>query len=109
MADDAATPTAEMAANAKRGLQLREQHNRGGTEVGVARAEALAARTPQSPEEVVKIASYFARHSVDKDAPKFGDEDDPSAGYVAWLLWGGDAGQEWAKTHKEQYDAVQKG
>lgn len=109
MPEDVVKPTAEMAANAKRGLALREKHNRGGTEVGVARAEGLAARKPLPPGEIAKIASYFARHAVDKEAPKFGNDDDPSAGYIAWLLWGGDAGQDWAQKHKEKNDAVQKG
>jgi hypothetical protein len=42
--------------------------------------------------------SYFSRHEVDKDAPGFreGEGGFPSAGRVAWDLWGGDAGYEWA-------------
>jgi hypothetical protein len=44
------------------------------------------------------MTSYFARHALDKKAKDFGKDDDPSAGYVAWLLWGGDAGRDWAKT-----------
>ena len=86
-------PTAAMAANAERGLKLREQHNRGGTEVGVNRARQLAAREPLSDDDVKSMYSYFARHEVDKQAPHFGDRDEPSAGYIAWLLWGGDEGK----------------
>jgi hypothetical protein len=37
-------PTTEMASNAARGLELREKHGRGGTEIGVARS----ARTKNS-------------------------------------------------------------
>jgi hypothetical protein len=37
-------PTLKMAANAKRGLKLRETFNRGGTEIGVKRAHQLADR-----------------------------------------------------------------
>lgn len=106
MADDHPKPTAEVARNARHGLALRETHNRGGTEVGVARARSLAAREPQSPEDIDRMASYFARHAVDKEAPKFGNDDDPSAGYVAWLLWGGDAGRDWAETHRGKRDAA---
>lgn len=42
--------------------------------------------------------SYFARHEVDKKTRthRWGSDEDPSAGYIAWLLWGGDAGKEWA-------------
>lgn len=62
------TPTLKMAANAKRGLKLRAKFDRGGTEVGVARAEQLAARKPLDESDVTSMASYFARHAVDKDA-----------------------------------------
>lgn len=98
------TPPAAVAANARKGLALRERFGRGGTEVGVARAEQLAARKPLDPDEVPHIASYFARHKVDKDthSHKWGDEADPSAGYIAWLLWGGDEGRDWADALKKK-------
>jgi hypothetical protein len=38
--------------------------------------------------------SYFSRHEVDKKGEGWGKD---SAGYIAWLLWGGDAGWSWAK------------
>ncbi len=42
--------------------------------------------------------SFFARHAVDKDTKthKWNSDSDPSAGVIAWLLWGGDAGKAWA-------------
>lgn len=96
MANDA-KPTAKMAANAKRGLELRERFDRGGTEVGVRRARQLAERRPLSEADIKSMHSYFARHEVDKQgkAHEWGDEDDPSAGYIAWLLWGGEEGKAW--------------
>jgi hypothetical protein len=39
---------------------------------------------------------------VDKDAADFGNDADPSAGYIAWLLWGGDEGREWAEEIRER-------
>ena len=38
------------------------------------------------------MSAYFARHDVDKASRSRvrGDEANPSAGYIAWLLWGGD-------------------
>jgi hypothetical protein len=44
------------------------------------------------------MSAYFARHEVDKASMshEWGDETDPSAGYVAWLLWGGEPGRRWA-------------
>jgi len=91
-------PTLKMAANAKRGLKLREQFKRGGTEVGVRRAHQLADRRAVSKADVKSMHSYFARHGVDKKgaAHEWGSATDPSAGYIAWLLWGGDEGKAWA-------------
>jgi hypothetical protein len=95
------TPTKAIADNAEKGLRLRADFGRGGTSVGVGRARQLASRKPVSPDIVKRMASYFARHKVDKRAANFGDDSNPSAGYVAWLLWGGDAGKEWAERKKQ--------
>ncbi len=99
-------PPAAVAAAAKKGLELRAKFGRGGTEVGVRRAEGLAARHEVTAGDIAKISSYFARHAVDKEAKshEWGDESDPSAGYIAWLLWGGDAGREWADAAKARLD-----
>lgn len=82
-----------VAENAKKGLALRSKHSRGGTSVGVARARDLKNQRYLSETTIKKIVSYFARHEVDKNAADFGSDDKPSAGYVAWLLWGGDEGR----------------
>lgn len=101
---DASVPPATVAKAAQRGLDLREKHGRGGTEVGVKRAQQLVARMPVPDEDVIAIVSYFARHTVDKDAPGFSDRATPSAGYIAWLLWGGDPGKAWAERRKAQIE-----
>lgn len=93
------TPTAEMRAAAARGLELRRKFNRGGTMIGVARARDLANGRSLSADTVKRMHSYFARHAVDKAGEGWGVESNPSAGYIAWLLWGGDAGAAWAKRH----------
>jgi uncharacterized protein YoaH (UPF0181 family) len=90
------TPTEEMADAANRGLRLRGEFNRGGTEIGVARATQLKNREVLSPDTVRRMASYFARHAVDK-RPGWDDPANPSAGFIAWLLWGGDAGRDWSE------------
>lgn len=41
------------------------------------------------------MASYFARHEVDKRAANFGNKENPSKIYIAWLLWGGDSCKKW--------------
>lgn len=93
---------AAVAACARRGLELRDRFGRGGTDVGVRRARQLAEGEPVSDDDIIAISSYFKRHAVDKQAKahRWGDEDDPSAGYVAWLLWGGDEGERWADAEK---------
>jgi HK97 family phage portal protein len=90
------TPTEGMAEAAERGLRLRAEFNRGGTEVGVARATQLKNREVLSPETVRRMHSFFSRHASDK-RPGWDDPSDPSAGFVAHLLWGGDAGKDWSE------------
>lgn len=101
-------PTAAMAVEAKRGLEWRDEYNRGGTMVGVARARDLSNRTNLSIDTVKRMNSYFARHEVDKQGEGFtpGEEGYPSAGRIAWALWGGDAGASWASARISQIDAV---
>lgn len=96
------TPPAAAAKAAEQGLKLREEHKRGGTRVGVARARQLIKREPLSEDVVKRMASYFARHAVDKTGKDFDNAENPSAGFIAWQLWGGDAGRDWAETKKAE-------
>ena len=86
-----------VAENAKTGLELRREFRRGGTVVGVSRARDLKNRRNLSPSTIRRMTQYFARHVIDKRAKDFGNANDPSTGYVAWLLWGGDEGRKWAE------------
>ena len=97
-------PPQSVANAARRGLELRAEYNRGGTAVGVARARTLANRTKVTPRTIARMVSYFARHEVDLDAPaaKRGNDGFPSAGYIAWQLWGGFAGRSWANKIRRQ-------
>jgi len=92
-------PPATVAAAARRGLELRAEYGRGGTAVGVARARDLGNRRTLTVETAKRMVAYFERHEVDLRAPaaRRGHPDYPSAGYIAWLLWGGDAGRTWAR------------
>jgi len=98
-------PTKEMADEAELGLKWREEYGRGGTEVGVARARDISNRRNLSFETVQRMNSYFARHEVDKEAEGWnqGEEGFASAGRIAWQLWGGDAGRDWAAAIIERY------
>jgi hypothetical protein len=97
-AEDSYAPTDEMAAEAALGLKWREEYGRGGTEIGVARARDISNKRNLSLDTVKRMYSYFSRHEVDKQATGWnqGEEGFPTAGRVAWQLWGGDAGQGWA-------------
>lgn len=100
-------PTAEMADEAARGLAWREEYGRGGTEVGVARARDISNRRNLSEQTLIRMRSYFRRHEVDKDGEGFteGEPGYPSAGRIAWALWGGDAGYQWAERKISQIEA----
>lgn len=84
---------------AQRGLAWRKEHGRGGTEVGVATARTLVGEQRVTPDKARHIAAYFPRHEVDKQGQGFrpGEPGFPSAGRIAWALWGGDAGRSWAE------------
>ena len=99
---DSFKPPAGVIAAAKRGLELRREFNRGGTEVGVARARSLSNGQGIPLETIRRMVSYFARHEVDKKGKDWGNASNPSAGYIAWLLWGGDAGKTWADSISER-------
>lgn len=88
-------PPEKVAQYAEEGLRLRAAFRRGGTEVGVARAEELMARTPLSPDTILRMYSFFARHEVDKQGKDFSNAAKPSNGFIAWMLWGGDPAKEW--------------
>jgi|DEB0MinimDraft_10_1074344.scaffolds.fasta_scaffold02006_4 hypothetical protein len=103
-------PTQEMADEAAQGLEWREEFGRGGTEVGVARARDIKNRVNLSIETIKRMYSYFSRHEVDKEGQGFysGDEGYPSAGRIAWALWGGDVGFAWTKRKIEEIGKEEK-
>lgn len=102
---DGYIPPQEVRSAAKRGLELRKKHNRGGTAVGVARARDLSNGKAIPIETINRMISYFARHEVDKKGEGWGVD---SAGYIAWLLWGGDPGRSWATRIKREHDKKDK-
>ena len=99
-------PPAAVAKEADKGLKLREEHGRGGTDVGVRRANQLKNREAVSERDIKSMYSYFARHTVDKQGKGWADKDKPSAGYIAWLLWGGEAGKTWIDGPHAKLDAA---
>ena len=90
---------------ARKGLDFRKKFKRGGLASrvagklgigsGIVRASTLARGLNLSPRTVMRMHNYFSRHRKDRrkdwDNPK-----NPTNGYIAWLLWGGDPGKKWA-------------
>jgi HK97 family phage prohead protease len=81
--------------NAKRGLELREKWGRGGTAVGVARARDLSNGADLSLRTISRMAS-FNRHRQNYQPDKRESDGGQTAGTIAWLLWGGTEGIDWA-------------
>lgn len=90
------------------GLTLHKEFGRGGTKIGWARARQLSQGRTVSDDVIKRMVSFFARHEVDKQAANFGNRTNPSNGYIAWLLWGGDPGYAWAKKEKAKMDKAKQ-
>ena len=105
-ADINTTPTDGMVEEAKKGLEWRKEFNRGGTIIGVTRANQILNKTKLSPSTVRRMFSFFSRHESDKTGQGFSQGEDgyPSAGRIAWALWGGDAGFSWSTKVRNQLD-----
>jgi hypothetical protein len=103
-------PTEEMKASAELGLKWREEHGRGGTAIGVARARDISNMKNLSIDTIKRMNSYFSRHEIDKEATGWndGEEGFPTAGRIAWELWGGDAGQSWSARIVERIKKEEK-
>lgn len=86
--------------NAKRMIKWREKYGRdvvtAGTEVGWRRASQLANRESISLDVVKRMAQFNRHRENAKIDPKLKDTPWKDNGYVAWNLWGGTAGVDWA-------------
>ena len=86
--------------NAKKVIAWRDKYGRdevkGGTAVGWQRASQLAKKENLSLSTVKRMAQ-FNRHRQNSEVdPKFKSTPWKDRGYVAWLLWGGTSGVDWA-------------
>ena len=97
-------PNKGMIEEANRGLEWRREFGRGGTAVGVARARDISNGKNLSEETVKRMYSYFSRHEVDKKGQGYnqGEKGYPSAGRIAWALWGGDSAFSWSRAIVER-------
>jgi HK97 family phage major capsid protein len=99
-----AIPNKGMKAEAIKGLEWRKEFGRGGTRIGVTRANQIKNGVDLSDSTIKRMYSFFARHEVDKKAQGFrpGEKGYPSNGRIAWALWGGDPGFTWSKALVEK-------
>ena len=86
--------------NAKRMIEWRDKYGRdvvtAGTNVGWRRASQLANREAISLDVVKRMAQFNRHRENAKIDPKYKGEPWKDNGYVAWNLWGGTAGVDWA-------------
>jgi len=100
------TPPQGVREAARRGLEVRASKppsQRGGTEVGVARARDLANGRTVSPDTARRMKAYFDRHEVDQQGETW---DEQGKGWQAWQLWGGDPGRSWSSKLVRQMNAA---
>jgi len=86
------------ASPSNRGGLTPEQASKEGIGSGVQRAVNLKNRDTISPETIRQMHGFFSRHEKNKGvAAENKGEPWNDKGHVAWLLWGGDPGQQWVE------------
>lgn len=98
---------------AERGLALREKFGRGGMSPSEAKKEGIwsGVNTAKalisgkiSATLVRRMRRYFTRHASDADAKGdesrgfWGNDSNPSNGWIAHLIWGGREGKSWVNS-----------
>lgn len=108
-------PTDAMRNNAKRGLALREKYNRGGLDASQAKSEGVGSGVARardiingnlSLDTVKRMYAFFSRHEKNYNPKKKMPDGGPTAGTIAWLLWGGSAGLAFARRVLKQEEIL---
>ena len=85
---------------AKKALKWKEEYGeevKGGTQVGWTRANQIAKGEQLSLETVKRMHSFFSRHKGNETVkPELKETPWKDNGYIAWLIWGGNAAAKWA-------------
>jgi hypothetical protein len=85
---------------AKKALKWKEKYPdevKGGTRVGWTRARQLADGDALSLDIVKRMAQFNRHKSNSKVDPKYKSTPWKDRGYIAWKIWGGTTGINWAK------------
>jgi hypothetical protein len=107
-------PPADVRREARLGLKLREEFGRGGLSSreageqgigsGIVRAQNIEQGAQLSKRTIRRMVAFFgrfARFEREKGGSEergfWADEENPSRAWIAWLLWGGTAGRDWAE------------
>ena len=91
-------PTAGMREEAQRYRDWKAEGKAGGTEVARRRATQILSGNELSPQVVIEMSAWHARHAVDQEAEGYrpGEEGYPSKGRVSAAAWGGAAGKSFS-------------
>ena len=100
-------PPASVRKAALKGLRLAHQYNyTSSSGIGLARGIQLVVSPKIWQRSITRMNNYFTRHQIDKLGRNFGNDKNPSNGYIAWLLWGGDPAQSWINQMKPRPNPV---
>ena len=104
-------PNEGMRTEAQRYRDWKADGEGGGTDVARTRATQILSGNELSPDTVITMSAWFARHLVDKQGKGFspGEEGYPSNGRVAWAAWGGDAGKSWSDARSKRIKKAREG
>ena len=98
--------------NAQKAIDWKEKYGRdtvtAGTAVGWQRAHQLAKGEALSQDVVSRMAQFNRHRKNSTIAPEFKDEPWKDKGYVAWLIWGGDEGVDWAMKTMDKINTEEK-
>ena len=98
--------------NAQMAIDWKEKYGRdevpAGTPVGWARAHQLAKGEKISADTVKRMSAFNRHRKNSKIAPEHKDTPWKDNGYVAWLIWGGDEGVDWAIEKSKEIDAMKE-
>lgn len=116
---DSYTPPQAVRNAARRGLELRKEWGRGGLSnaeasdqgigSGVQRATNLANGDAVSLDTIQRMANFFSRHEKNYRPGEKENDGGPTAGTIAYLLWGGEPGRTWATRILREQDSMKAG